>query len=83
LKSWQKLLQQTKDRLLMQRATESFDRNKDLLFHYSLSISDIGMMFTGTLDLQNSAFTGSLEDLLWTTSRFILKRSGRLKDLPR
>jgi hypothetical protein len=64
----------TRDRVLLasakrpnpnkkQRATESFDRSKDLLFHYSLSISDIGMMFAGTLDLQNSAFTGSLEDL--------------------
>ena len=45
-----------------QRATESLDRSKDLLFH-SLSISDIEMMFAGTLELQNSAFIGSLEDL--------------------
>jgi hypothetical protein len=45
-----------------QRATESLDRSKDLLIH-SLSISDIEMMFAGTLELQNSAFIGSLEDL--------------------
>jgi hypothetical protein len=64
----------TRDRVLLaaakrpnpnkrQRATESFDKSKDLLFHYSLSISDIEMMFAGTLELQNSAFIGSPEDL--------------------
>jgi hypothetical protein len=45
-----------------QRATESFDKSKALKFH-SLSISDIGMMFAGTLELRNSAFIGSPEDL--------------------